>query len=386
MSVETARPQLVTEDPMPIAFIDLKAQQARIRDKVEARLKAVLDHGQYINGPELAELEEQLCAFTGAADCVGVASGTDSLIIAIMGEGIGAGDAVFIPGFTYNATANAVLLAGATPVFVDVKPDTFNMDPADLAMKIEAVKEAGELTPKMVIPVDLFGLPADYTNLGKVARTYDLTMMGDAAQSFGGTVGNSRVGALCEITSTSFFPGKGLGAYGDAGALFTTDKEKGEIWRSIRWHGTDAARAESVRVGFNGRLDSMQAAVLLEKLAIFPEELELRAKIAAQYDARLAEKLTLPAREDGFRSSWGYYTVTVPGRDAVREKLDAAGIPTAVYYRQPLHQMAAFKPYAPEGGLPVCEKLTGEVLSLPMHPYLTEAQVDLVCDTLLAAI
>ncbi len=384
MTTEPLRP--VTADDAPIAFIDLKAQQLRIRDRIEARLMAVLDHGQYINGPEIAELEAALCEFTGATECVGVASGTDSLIIAIMGEGIGAGDAVFIPGFTYNATANAVLLAGATPVFVDVKPGTFNMNAADLAMKIEAVREEGKLVPRMVIPVDLFGLPADYTAIGKVADAYGLTVFGDAAQSFGGAMGNARVGALCEITSTSFFPGKALGAYGEAGALFTTDHDKAEIWRSIRWHGTDAARAESVRVGFNGRLDSMQAGVLLEKLAIFPEELELRAKHAAYYDARLGEYLNLPAREEGFQSSWGYYTITVPSRDKVRDALGAAKIPTAIYYRQALHQMAAFTPYAREGGLPICEALAGEVLALPMHPYLTEGQIDRVCDELIKAL
>lgn len=377
---------VAANDDTPIAFMDLVTQQGRIRDKIEARLKAVLDHGRYINGPEIDELEAALCEFTGAKECVGVASGTDSLVIALMGEGVGAGDAVFIPGFTYNATANAVLLAGATPVFVDVKPGTFNMNAGDLAMKIEGVREEGKLKPRMVIPVDMFGLPADYAAIGKIASAYDLAVLSDAAQSFGGALANARVGALAEMTSTSFFPGKGLGAYGDAGAMFTNDADRAEVWRSIRWHGTDAARAESVRVGFNGRLDSMQAAVLLEKLAIFPEELELRAKHAAYYDARLGEMLNLPAREDGFQSSWGYYTLKVPNRDAVQQKLTEASIPTAVYYRQPLHKMAAFKAYAPEGGLPICEALAGEVLSLPMHPYLTEGQIDRVCDTLIKAL
>lgn len=376
----------MTTEVSPIAFMDLVTQQGRIRDKIEARLMAVLDHGRYINGPEIEELESALCTFSGAKECVGVASGTDSLVIAIMGEGIGTGDAVFIPGFTYNATANAVLLAGATPIFVDVKPGTFNMNAADLAMKIEQVREEGQLTPRMVIPVDMFGLPADYVAIGKVASAYELTILSDAAQSYGGAVGNARVGALAAMTSTSFFPGKGLGAYGDAGALFTNDADRAEIWRSIRWHGTDAARAESVRVGFNGRLDSMQAGVLLEKLAIFPEELQLRAKHAAYYDGRLGEFLNLPSREDGFQSSWGYYTVKVPHRDAVQQKLSEAGVPTAVYYRQPLHKMAAFQAFAPEGGLPICEKLAGEVLSLPMHPYLTEGQIDRVCDALIKAL
>jgi len=373
-------------DEQPIQFMDLKAQQARIRDGLEARLKAVLDHGRYINGPELDELEATLCDFTGAADCVGVASGTDSLIIAMMGEGLGAGDAVFIPSVTYNATVNAVILAGATPVFVDVRHDTFNMDPADLAAKIESVLKAGELTPRMVIPVDLFGLPADYPKINKIANEYGIQILADAAQSFGGSLGNARVGALAPISSTSFFPGKGLGAYGDAGALFTMDKEKGEIWRSIRWHGTDDARQESVRVGFNGRLDSMQAAVLLEKLSIFPEELELRAKHAAHYDARLSDKIALPPRNSGFQSSYGYYTIALANRDEVQAALKAASIPCAAYYSHPLHTMKAFAPYAPDGGLPMAERLANELLSLPMHPYLTEGQVDRVADAVLGAV
>jgi len=384
MSDQNTSSLQATDGDGPIQFIDLVAQQARIRDKIDSRIKAVLDHGRYINGPELEELEEQLCEFTGAADCVGVASGTDSLIIAMLGEGLGAGDAVFIPSFTYNATANAVLLTGATPVFVDVRTDTFNMDVSDLLVKIESVLEEGKLRPRMIIPVDLFGLPADYPRIRKVAAEYNLSIMADAAQSFGGMQGNNRVGALTEISSTSFFPGKGLGAYGDAGALFTTDKAKGEIWRSIRWHGTDEQRKESVRVGFNGRLDSMQAAVLLEKLAIFPEELVLRAKHAAQYDARLSEKLKLPARDPEFQSSWGYYSLTVPNRDAVQAALKEASIPSAVYYTQPLHQMQAFKAYAGPGGYAGSEKLAQEIMSLPMHPYLTEGQIDRVCDVVLS--
>ncbi len=387
MSNKAEAPKLTgTPGDGPIQFMDLRAQQARIRDGVEARLKAVLDHGRYINGPELTELEEALCAFTGAADCVGVASGTDSLIIGMLGEGVGQGDAVFVPSVTYNATVNAVLLAGATPVFVDVRPDTFNIDPADLAAKIEGVLEDGALKPRMVIPVDLFGLPADYPKMGKVANEYGLQIFADAAQSFGGSLGNARVGTLAPLSSTSFFPGKGLGAYGDAGALFTMDKAKGEVWRSIRWHGTDEARQESVRVGFNGRLDSMQAAVLLEKLSIFPEELELRAKHATHYDTRLGDKIDLPPRNSGFQSSFGYYTIALAARDKVRAALKAADIPCAAYYAQPLHKMKAFAPYAPEQGLPVAERLADELLSLPMHPYLTEGQVDRVADVVLGAL
>lgn len=370
----------------PIAFIDLKAQQALIREQIEARFKRVLDHGQYINGPEIAELESELTAHTGAAATVAVASGTDALIIALMAEGVGAGDAVFVPGFTYNATANAVLLVGAEPVFIDVEPDTFNMCAEDLAARMDVVAAEARLRPRAVIPVDLFGLPADYTALGAVAARRDAVVIADAAQSFGAARGNRRVGALAPVTGTSFFPAKTLGGYGDGGAMFATDADKAEHWRSIRWHGTDDARRDSIRVGMNGRLDSLQAAVLLEKLTLFDVELERRNAIAARYDARLGEKLTLPARPQGVQPSWGLYSIVVPERDRVREALAAADIPTAIYYATPLHRMPAFAAYAPENGLPVCERLSGEILSLPMHPYLSDAQVDRVCDTLLSAL
>lgn len=366
-------------DPGPIAFIDLKAQQALIRERIEARIKAVLDHGRYINGPEIGELEEALKDYTGAADAVAVASGTDALVIALMAEEIGAGDAVFVPGFTYNATANAVLMTGAVPVFVDVDRHTFNMCADDLAARAEAVADEGRLTPRAVIAVDLFGLPAHYPAVGTVAERHGMQVIADAAQSFGGTQGNARVGNLAPITATSFFPAKTLGCYGDGGAMFAGDTAKGEVWRSIRWHGTDEARQDSVRVGMNGRMDSIQAAVLLEKLSIHDAELARRREIAARYDAALDEVLDLPARPRDSAPSWGLYSVTHPERDRLRRALREEGIPTAVYYPTPLHRMAAFAPFAPADGLPVCERVSAEILSLPMHAYLSDGQVDRIC-------
>ncbi len=369
-----------------IAFIDLKAQQKRIRQRVEKRLIDVLDHGRYIAGPEIAELEEKLQEKTGAYKVIACASGTDALIIPMMGLGLSAQDAVFIPAFTYNATANAVLIAGATPVFVDVDPDTFNICPVDLQAKIDAVKADGKLNPAVVCTVDLFGLPADYPAINKIAATERLKVFADAAQSFGGKQDDTWVGNLAPVSGTSFFPGKALGAYGDAGATFVQSEDMAEVCESIRWHGTDAQRRESVRVGMNGRLDTFQAAVLLEKLEIFYEELDARKNIAAIY----AENLGDAARAQGgyarTENGFGYYTVRVENRDAVREAMGTAGVPTAVYYQQPLHQMQAFAKYAPQGGLPNCEKLADQVLSLPMHPYLSEDQALFVCEVLQAAV
>lgn len=371
----------------PIAFIDLKAQQAVIRERIEARLKAVLDHGRYINGPEIGELEEQLAARGGAADAVAVASGTDALILAMMGEEIGEGDAVFIPSFTYNATANAVMVCNATPVFVDVDRETFNMDPADLKAKIAATLEEGKLKPRAVVPVDLFGMPADYPAIAAIAETHNLTIIADGAQSFGGALGNRPVGSLAPMTGTSFFPAKTLGCYGDGGAMFSDTKERGDLWRSLRWHGTDDDRRNSVRVGINGRLDSMQAAVLLEKLAIFDDELKARNQIAARYDARLKDGgMALPARPEGAQPSWGLYSITVEDRAKVQAALNEVSIPSAIYYATPCHKMEAFEHLCCGTCLPNTDWLADHILSLPMHPYLREDEVDRVCDTVLATI
>jgi len=374
------------QPPSPIAFIDLKAQQARIRDRIEARFQAVLDHGAYINGPEVRELEAALCAFTGTARALAAANGTDALIMPMLAMDLRADDAVFIPTFTYNATANAVLLAGAAPVFVDVRPNDFNIDPEDLDRRIEAVMREGRLNPRLIIAVDLFGVPAAYPAIFDTAARHGLQVMADAAQSFGARYGGRWAGNIAPVTATSFFPAKALGCYGDGGAVFFQDESLFEAVEQIRWHGTDAARKESVRVGMNGRLDSLQCAVVTEKLAIFPDELERRRAVAAIYNERLSGRVDPQAFSEGAESGWGLYTVAVDDRDAVQARLKADGVPTAIYYPQPLHQMRAFAAHTPEGGLPAAERLAGRVLSLPMHPYLTDEQAEYVADRLLAAL
>ena len=366
-----------------IAFIDLKAQQQRIRPAIEKRLQNVLDHGRYIAGPEIDELEELLAERTGASTVIACASGTAALIIPLLARGVGPGDAVFAPAFTYNATANAILLAGATPVFVDIDPNTFNICPVDLERRVAAVRAEGKLQARAVIPVDLFGSPADYRAISATADREGLFLLSDGAQSFGGELDGREVGALAPATATSFFPGKALGAYGDAGAIFSRNSLDKERWASIRWHGTDEARKESVRVGFNGRMDSFQAAVLLEKLAIFDDERKARRRIAAEYDARLAHVAKPQAHVDGAESGFGYYSLRVANRDHMVKQLKQNGIPTAIYYTTPLHLMPAFADFAPANGLPVTEKVASEIFSLPMHPYLTPDQVDFICEAVI---
>ncbi len=370
----------------PIAFLDLNAQKARVKEAVQTRWAAILDHGRYIQGPEVEELEAELSAFTSARDTIAVGSGTEALVMALMALGVGEGDAVFIPGFTYNATANAVMLARAEPVFVDVDPLTFNMDPADLALAVERVAKAGRYTPRAVISVDLYGLPADYPALSDAAG--GLSIISDAAQSFGGRLDGQWVGAICPLTTTSFYPAKALGCFGDGGAIFVDDPAMAEVLRSIRWHGTDEKKLESVRVGINGRLDSLQCAVVLEKLKIFEDELAVRRRIAAIYEERLAglNSVELHQPRDGMESGYGLFTVAVENRDKVMAQLKERGVPTTVYYRMPLHKMAAFAAKAPSHGLPVCERLAARVMSIPMHPYMSEAQAHYVCDQIAEAV
>ncbi len=372
--------------PDPIAFIDLKAQQARIRDRIEARFAAVLDHGAYINGPEVAELEAALCAFTGAEAALAVANGTDALVIAMMAMDLKAADAVFIPAFTYNATASAVILAGATPVFVDVRGRDFNLDPDDLERRIDAVTREGRLQPRLVLAVDLFGIPANYERIFAIAERHGLSVLGDAAQSFGARWSGRWAGNIAPVTATSFFPAKALGGYGDGGALMFRDRSTWEACEQIRWHGTDAGRKESVRVGFNGRLDSLQCAVVAEKLTLFPDELERRREIAAIYDQRLANHIDPQAFGAGCESGYGLYTVAIDRRDEVQAALKADGVPTAIYYPQILPRMQAFAAYATGDGYPQAERLSGRVLSLPMHPYLSDPQAHYVADRLIEAV
>ncbi len=365
------------ETSAPIAFIDLQAQRRRIGDRIEAAIGRVLEHGRYVMGPEVRVLEERLAAFAGVRHVVSCASGTDALQLPLMAWSIGPGDAVFVPAFTFAATAEVVALVGATPVFVDVLPDSFNMEPASLDAAIEATRAEGRLRPAAVIPVDLFGQPADYDALQPVADRHGLRLLADTAQGFGAHYRGRRTGSIGDAASTSFFPAKPLGCYGDGGAVFTDDDELAAILRSLRVHGQGTDKYDNVRIGVNGRLDTMQAAILLEKLAIFEEEIAARDRVANAYSAALAGVSETPALIPDATSIWAQYTIKIDDRDGVADRLKAAGVPTAIYYPRPLHRQTAYRDYptAP-GGLPVSEALADRVLSLPMHPYLDRATQD----------
>ncbi|HEY0181434.1 MAG TPA: DegT/DnrJ/EryC1/StrS family aminotransferase [Rhodopila sp.] len=376
-------------DKQPIPFLDLKAQQIRIAADLRRRLDTVLDHCQFILGPEVRELEGELAKFCGARHCVSVSSGTDALQIAMMAEEIGRGDAVFLPAFTYTATAEVPLLLGATPVFVDVDPRTFQIDPAHLGQRVEAVRAAGKLRPRAIIGVDLFGQPADWPALADIARRYDLFLLDDLAQSFGASLHGKMLGSQADATATSFFPSKPLGAYGDGGALFTESEARAELYRSLRTHGEGKTRYEVLRTGMNGRLDSIQAAVLLAKLAVFPEELQARERIARTYDQRLGNAVTTPKRVPGSTSAWAIYAILLRD-EAARERVQAAlrsdGVPTAIYYPRPLHRQPAYSAQHDGSALPVSEDLATRILALPIHPDLTDSDVDRICQAVLAAV
>jgi UDP-2-acetamido-2-deoxy-ribo-hexuluronate aminotransferase len=380
---------MTAETIAPIPFLDLKAQQSRIGPALRARLDAVLAHGQYILGPEVAELEARLAAFCGATHCVSVSSGTDALQIALMAEGIGRGDAVFLPAFTYTATAEVPLLLGATPVFVDVDPSTFQMDPAHLRARIADVKRAGNLIPRAVIGVDLFGQPADWAAIRAIAAQEKLFTLDDCAQSFGAALGDERLGRAADATATSFFPSKPLGAYGDGGALFTESAERAALYRSLRTHGEGTTRYEVLRTGMNGRLDTMQAAVLLAKLDVFEGEILRREAIARIYDRELAGLVDTPVRVPGSTSAWAVYSILLPDqaiRDNVQAALRAQQIASAVYYPRALHQQPAYAGCHDGQVMPVAESLGGRILALPIHPDLSDAQALRVTATIRAAL
>ncbi len=371
----------------PVAFIDLKAQQARIAADLRPRLEAVLAHCQFILGPEVAELEQKLAAFCGARHCVGVSSGTDALQIALMAEGVGPGDAVFLPAFTYTATAEVPLVLGATPVFCDVDPRTFQIDPANLQARIASVRGQGRLRPRALIGVDLFGQPADWPALSRIAADEGLFTLDDCAQSFGAALHGQRLGRAAEATATSFFPSKPLGAYGDGGALFTESDERAALYRSLRTHGEGVARYEVLRTGMNGRLDTLQAAVLLSKLSVFEHELAARERIAATYDARLGNAVTIPARVPDSASAWAIYAILLPdaaARERMQSGLKAVGVPSAVYYPRPLHRQPAYRDAHDGASLPVSEDLAARIMALPIHPDMSESDVARVCDAVIA--
>jgi UDP-2-acetamido-2-deoxy-ribo-hexuluronate aminotransferase len=373
----------------PIPFLDLKAQQARIAEDLRRRIDAVLDHCQFILGPEVQELELALAKFCGAAHCVSVSSGTDALQIAMMAEDIGRGDAVFLPAFTYTATAEVPLLVGATPVFVDVDPRTFQIDIGHLEERIAQVASAGVLRPRAIIGVDLFGQPADWTALRPVADEHKLFLIDDLAQSFGASLHGTMLGSQADATATSFFPSKPLGGYGDGGALFTESAERADLYRSLRTHGEGKTRYEVLRTGMNGRLDTLQAAVLLAKLAVFPEELEARERIAAVYNSRLGNAVVTPRRVPDSVSAWAIYAILLPD-EAARTRTQAClrdqGVPTAIYYPRPLHLQPAYSGHHDGAALPVSEDLAQRILALPIHPDLTDQDVDRICDSVLAAV
>ena len=399
-------------------FCDLAAQQRRIKEQIDRNIQKVLAHGSYIMGPEIKELEVKLAAYVGAKHAIGCASGTDALLMALMAYGVGPGDAIFTTPFTFIATAEVISLLGATPVFVDIDPATFNIDPAKLALAIQAIKtnapslhplpnirmnipsptagesstitpspSAGEgwgeggsrgLRPRGIIPVDLFGLPADYDAINTIAKEHGVFVIEDAAQSFGAEYKGKKTCSLADIACTSFFPAKPLGCYGDGGMCFTDDDNLAAALDSIRVHGKGSHKYDNARIGINGRLDTLQAAILLAKFDIFPEEVDLRQKVAARYTELLTKnsKLITQNLSPGYKSAWAQYSVLAKDdahRTALQKRLQENKIPTAIYYPKPLHLQTAYAylSYAP-GAFPFSEDAANRIFSLPMHPYLTE--------------
>jgi UDP-2-acetamido-2-deoxy-ribo-hexuluronate aminotransferase len=372
-----------------LQFIDLQTQYSRVQEEMEQAVLGVLRSGKYIMGPEVAELESELSRFVGVRHCISCASGTDALVMALMARSIGPGDAVFTTPFTFVATAEAIATVGAMPVFVDIDPVTFNIDPAKLSSAIERVSQDGTLSPRAIMAVDLFGLPADYQAINDIAARESLLVIEDAAQSFGASAGNRRAGSLAEIGCTSFFPAKPLGCYGDGGAIFIDDDELADVLRSIRVHGQGSDKYENVRLGITGRLDTVQAAILLVKLKVFEREIEDRQRVAMAYstairDAGLA--LQKPRVPDGYLSAWAQYSVlagSASERDRLMSQLAAAGIPTAIYYPKPLHLQQAFAYLGHRvGDFPVAEDAASRIFSLPMHPYLDQATIETIVGAL----
>ncbi|MDR1298190.1 MAG: DegT/DnrJ/EryC1/StrS family aminotransferase [Deltaproteobacteria bacterium] len=375
---------------MMIPFIDLKKQYESLKPAMDEALIKAASSVRFILGPEVQELEKVLAEYVGVRECVACANGTDALALPLLAWDVGPGEAVFCPTFTFFATAEVVALRGATPVFVDVNPVTYNIDPASLEEKILEVKREGVLRPRAVIPVDLFGLPHDYEAVARIADEHGLVILEDAAQGFGGCYGGRRAGSLGQVGATSFFPAKPLGCYGDGGAVFTDNSDLAEIIRSSRVHGTGGRRYEHVRLGLNSRLDTLQAAVLLVKFEAFPRELEARQVVADRYEqALLPAHPYIPAVPGGLRSSWAQYTVRVPEtrRQRIMELMRGDGVPTMIYYPKCLHLQPVFAYLGGRPGqLPAAEKASREVLSLPMHPWLEPAEQDLVVRSFLEAL
>ena len=387
-----------------LPFIDLQTQFKRIQPEVEERVIAVLRGGQYILGPEVSEFEDKLRKFANAKHAIACSSGTDALLIALMAKGVGPGDAIFTTPFTYFATAEVIALLGATPIFVDIDLSTFNIDPEALMSTILALKKCdttnitlpnwpvqklSNLNPKGIITVDLFGLPADHDRINLIAAKHDLFVLEDAAQGFGGEVNGRRAGTLAEMGSTSFFPAKPLGCYGDGGALFTNDDDLASLFRSIRVHGQGVDRYENVRLGMTGRLDALQAAILIPKIGIFQDELNERQRVASTYENFISHselEVTTPKVPKGYFSAWAQYSVLAPDqakRQIILDRLKAAGVPTMIYYNKPLHLQKALSSLCyKEGDFPVSEQASKRIFSLPMHPYLDENSISTIVEAM----
>ncbi len=376
----------MSEYSAPTQFIDLAAQQKLIRPQLEAAILRVLDHGQYIMGPEVKEFEAQLREFTGAAHAITCANGTDALTLVLMAWGVGPGDAVFVPSFTYVATAEAPAQLGATPFFVDVCEDTFNIDPQSFKQAIIDCLKLG-LKPAVVIPVDLFGQPADVDAITAIAHAEKIKVLVDGAQSFGASSKGRFVGTMGDATTTSFFPAKPLGCYGDGGAVFTNNNEDAERIKSLSLHGKGSHKYEHIQIGLNSRLDTFQASILIEKLNIFPDELIHRRQVAAYYGELLGDKVKVPVCTEGVHSAWAQYTIRVKQRHRIQEILKSNNIPSVVYYPIPLSQQPGYKHYpSVKSGLPVSCLLAKSVLSLPMHPYLGTDDIARISSAVLKAI
>ena len=357
-------------------FIDLAAQYQYLKAKIDTRIQRVLDHGQYIMGPEVRELEEQLANYVGVKHAITCANGTDALTLAMMVLDVKQGDAVFCPTFTFFATAETIAFQHATPILVDSDAATFNLCPVDLERRIIKVISEGKLKPKAIVAVDLFGLPADYPAIVAIAKKYDLKIIEDAAQGFGGEIYGQRAGSFGDIATTSFFPAKPLGCYGDGGAIFTNNDDYAALLRSYRVHGKGSDKYDNVRIGMNSRLDTIQAAILLEKLAAFPDELRQRNRAAKNYETALAGRYQTPVTPDGYLSSWAQYTLVDENRDAIMADYKTKGVPTVIYYGTCMHQQTAFKDLGySDTEFPVASRLARQVFSLPMHGYLEVDQL-----------
>lgn len=367
-------------------FRDFKQQYQVLRSGIDKAILDVAASGTYIMGPQVKELERQLASYVGTKHCISCASGTDALTLALKAWGVRQGDAVFVPDFTFFSTAETVSSEGAIPVFVDVDRDTFNIDPADLENKIETTIKKGELVPKAIITVDLFGLPANYPVIRRIADNHGLLILEDGAQGFGGSLNGKRSCSFGDISTTSFFPGKPLGCYGDGGACFTDNDKWVALMDSYRMHGKGSSKYENVRIGMNSRLDTIQAAILQVKLRAFAGELAAVNKAAAEYTARLADIVKTPVVPDGFMSSWSQYTIKLNNkteRDGLQAYLKGQGIPSTVYYPSPIHCQIAYRNSGlPESDCPVAGKLCETVLSLPIHPYISLEEINVVCNAI----